>query len=79
MSYLYPVTIVQTRYSGVYEGALWVAFNEYPESLDESASGAFADDVTCGNWWDDTRNTDKVGRGDTPQEAYDDLKMKVKG
>ena len=68
---MYPVTITPARYSGVYEGGKWVAFNLYPEDLPEAA---FDDDVTCMTWWS---SFDKyVGIGSTPNEALADLKIK---
>lgn len=66
---LYPVTICQARYTGVYEHGLWAAFLAYPEDIPDEA---FSDDITCMNWWTDHR--EEVGVGDTPNEAYDALK-----
>jgi len=66
---LYPVVIRQTRYSGVYEGGRWAAFPNmyrFPEDT------AFGDDVSCANYWASSEAM-HVGRGETPQEAYEDL------
>jgi hypothetical protein len=45
---LYPVTIVRTRYGGVYEGGEWAAFFCEPQTVPEAA---FGDDVECADWW----------------------------
>ena len=36
---LYPVTIVQTRYGGIYEGGAWAAFLSHPEEIPHDAFG----------------------------------------
>ena len=66
---LYPITIVQARYQGVYEGGQWLAFNQHPENIPHDA---FADDVTCATWW---RSGDAamVGIGRTPDAAVGHL------
>lgn len=64
----YPVTIIAARYSGTYEGAAWVAFNEYHVPDD-----AQADDVTCAVFFG---SYDKpLGRGRTPDAALRDLEL----
>lgn len=62
---LWPVTIVQTRYGGVYEGAdfndegdairlygRWAAFNCHPEDV---PAEAFGGDPIAAGWWADIR------------------------
>lgn len=45
---IYPVTIIRTRYGGVYEGGRWAAFNLYPHEIPEDATGS---DIECAIWW----------------------------
>jgi len=83
---IYPVTIIKSRYGGVYEGAKWVAFNAHSHS--EILSQALGGDIPCSSFFAqmdnpriDVKNLfDKkifVGRGKNPQDAYDDLVKKV--
>ncbi|MGW0479400.1 hypothetical protein [Nonomuraea sp. NPDC003214] len=62
------VTIVMSRYGGVYEPGVWVAF---PMNPDEIPPDCYAGDVECANFFAERRG--EIGGGDTPQEAYDDL------
>lgn len=64
----YPITIVKSRYGGTYEGGKWLAFNCDPWHVPEQP---FSDDVTCMTWWDEHK--DEVGRGDTPDAAFENL------
>lgn len=66
---LYPIIIREARYGGTYEGGVWVAFSNAETGLPESA---FGDDNECLSFWKSTRS-DLVGRGNTPNDAYDDL------
>jgi hypothetical protein len=50
VSQVYPVTIVRTRYSGVYEGGAWAAFDCDAATLPLDAYRA--DDTSCAEWWD---------------------------
>ncbi|MEA2660566.1 MAG: hypothetical protein QOH08_138 [Chloroflexota bacterium] len=68
---LYPVTIVQTRYGGIYEGGRWAAFLLRPEEL---PTDAFGGDIVCVPWWADFG--DAVGVGATPDAALADLEAK---
>ena len=68
---LYPVTIVQTRYGGVYEGGAWAAFPLRPHNLPDDAFGS---DVTCVTWWGE--RAAGVGVGATPDAALADLQAK---
>ena len=71
---IYPCTIVADRYNGSFSGAPWIAYRlsyfELPDELD-------AGDGECHDYW---AKEDKslIGFGQTPQEAYNDLKKKVK-
>ena len=65
-SAIWPCVIVATRYSGVYSGACWVAFEEVgvPE-------GVLGGDIECERFF---YTYDRpIGRGDTPDEAYRSL------
>jgi hypothetical protein len=42
---MYPVTICPARYSGVYEGARWVAFPFHAAALAWEADGWDGDDM----------------------------------
>jgi hypothetical protein len=61
---IYPLTIVQDRYNGIYSGAKFTAWNMYPYELPIGATG---DDVTCREFWDNTEIP--VGLGNTPNDA----------
>ena len=70
---LYPVSIHQTRYGGVYEGsdALWFAVSgDVPED-------AVGDDGECLDFWLSDASL-LVGRGKTPNEALINLIQRVK-
>ena len=45
---IYPVTIIRSRYGGVYEGGRWAASDCSHEEVPEGASG---DDVECAEFW----------------------------
>ena len=47
-SEMYPVTIIRTRYGGVYEGGPWAALDC---SHDEVPEAAIGDDVACVEFW----------------------------
>ena len=65
----YPTTIVSDRYNGTYSGGQWLAFAcdywDVPDGVDGG-------DTECESFWND--NEYAVGRGSTPQEAFDNLK-----
>lgn len=71
----YPVTIVQSRYNGSYEGGSWLAFPISPNALEAPFWTGWNDsDADCMTWW---RNADAnkypIGRGKDATSAYDDL------
>ena len=72
MNEIYPLTIINDRYTGTYSGGIFTAWNmdyyEIPTDPDE-------DDVTCMLFWAKTDII--VGRGKTPQEAVDDLRQRL--
>ena len=70
---IYPLTIINDRYTGTYSGGEFTAWNmdyhEIPIAPDD-------DDVTCATFW--ARNKIPVGRGKTPEEAVRDLGRRLK-
>jgi hypothetical protein len=73
---LWPIAIFETRYGGTYEfGAKWFAFpfDEHRE-LEEQALG---EDAECSNWF--VGNKDRIGLGETPNDALSDLFKKRLG
>jgi hypothetical protein len=72
---MWPVTIVTARYGGIYEPGRWLAFAHHPQSLPDDWD---AGDVACAAFWSDPRRRAEVGGGDNPQDAYDDLLLKMK-
>lgn len=63
-----PLTIIHDRYEGCYSGGKFLAF---PMSHWEIPDGVDDGDFECRDFW---RNFDGyVGRGNTVQEALDDL------
>lgn len=69
---IYPLVIIEDRYTGVYSNGKYTAWNMYfediPREIDE-------DDVTCRNFWHSYEEV--VGLGDTPNEAVEDLRQKM--
>jgi len=66
------VTIVRSRYGGTYEPGVWIAFPCWPS---EVGSDWNADDVSCAGFF--AERADEIGGGDTPQDAYDDLRRRL--
>lgn len=64
---LWPVTVFQSRYSGVYEGGSWFAVAKC-ESIPQGSHG---DDDECLDWF--RKNENGVGIGDDPNSAVRDL------
>lgn len=64
----YRVTIVRSRYGGIYEPGEWIAFALWPDELSPDWCG---DDGTCQAYF--RERSDEVGGGSSPQAAYDDL------
>ena len=65
---LHPVTLVESRYGGVYEPGAWLAF---PYPLDELPDGWDNEDIPCLRFWADHPRV--AGGGRTPAEAYEAL------
>jgi hypothetical protein len=73
------VTITRTRHSGSYEGGEWACFPAYPGDLARPPwTGWDAPDVQCQEFWHRASHEGwPVGRGDSPQAAYEDLVDRV--
>lgn len=69
---VYPLTIVEDRYTGVYSNGKYTAWNMYPEDIPQDIE---EDDVTCANFWYSYDGV--VGLGNTPNEAVEDLCRKL--
>ncbi len=69
---VYPLTIVSDRYSGTYSGGKYTAWN-----LRSAPDEVWYDDVTCATFFSSTDIP--YGVGNTPEEAVEDLKGKLKG
>lgn len=74
--FIYPLTIVSDRYSGVYSGSAWTAWNRDPDCVPEEISGG---DGECLEYWRSEYNPkyDIVGFGNTPDAAILDLHSKI--
>lgn len=70
-AHLYPVTIIATRYRGVYEGGAWAAFKLRAHEVPRAATG---DDSECMAWWD--HYGAGVGVGASPEAALTDLRTR---
>ena len=65
----YPTTIIFDRYGSTYSGGIWLAFPCLFDHIPDEVEG---DDGECSTFWN---SYDKaVGKGNTPQEAFDSLK-----
>jgi hypothetical protein len=75
-------TITRTRYSGSYEGGEWACFPAYPGDFASERGGMWAgwdgSDNECQEFWFRVNHEGwPVGRGDSPQAAYEDLVDRV--
>ena len=71
---IYPLTIVEDRYGGCYSKGIYLAFNLEAWDVPEDVNGS---DVDCVCFWDDDAKEYAIGKGDTAQEAIDDLARKL--
>lgn len=69
---IYPLTIVCDRYTGVYSGGRYTAWNLQPYAVPEEI---YSDDCSCADFWLD--NDLVVGLGDSPESAAFDLFCKL--
>lgn len=72
---LYPLTIIRDRYTGVYSGASFTAWNLDYDEIPYEVSG---DDISCHQFWSGLDTAIYVvGKGATVEEAYCDLLQKM--
>lgn len=71
----YPITILLDLHSGLYSGAMWLAFNCKSDEVPEAVEGFDSD---CMQFWDYDADESVIGFGSTPDEAYEDLCKKIK-
>lgn len=74
---LYPITIISDRYTGIYSKGLFLVFNLDLYEVPPDVSGEDA-----ANWWNDYnlgKSDIKIGKGDTPDEALNDLIAQLSG
>lgn len=64
----YPCLIFMTRYQGTYEGGRWASI-AFTKTIPELAVGS---DSEASMWWGSYESR-HVGRGETPEEAYEDM------
>ena len=69
---LYPVTIVEDRYTGTYSEGVYTAWNLDPWDIPKEIDGS---DAECALFW--RCNKIPVGKGFTPNEALDDLVQQI--
>lgn len=70
---VYPATIAADRYNGTYSGALFTAWNCFPNEVPEEI---FYSEERSAVFWENANN-DEIGKGDTPDMAYRDLVDKM--
>jgi len=70
---IYPLVVINDRYNGVYSGAEWTAWEDYPDAIPDAI---FGDDDSCLDFWLEA-NKSNIGLGNTPEEAIADLRQKL--
>ena len=69
---IYPLTVVADRYGGCYSKGKYLAFNLFPWDVPREIEGS---DVECGGfWWSKASEAYTVGKGNTVNDAVEDLK-----
>lgn len=68
MDCIYPLTVIKDRYSGLYSGGKYIAFNKEYYEVHKAVNG---NDDECINFWE--CYSDIVGKGNTPKEAIENL------
>lgn len=71
---IHPLTIINDRYGGVYSGGAYLAFKLEPWDVPKGVDGS---DMECASFWDEDAKEYTIGKGDTVQEAIDDLASKL--
>lgn len=74
IEHIYPLTIVEDRYGGCYSKGHYLAFNLEPWEVPEDVNGS---DVDCICFWDEDAKEYAIGKGNTAQEAINDLASKL--
>jgi hypothetical protein len=70
-----PITIILDPQDGEHSGAQWLAFQSFPDELPKDCLGA----GMCEKFWQDHDDLKlPIGKGNTPNEALADLKVKAK-
>jgi len=71
-----PLIIIRDRYGGAYSGAKYTAWNVF---FNEFPSEPIGEDPECMHFWKNGGyKAYPVGRGNTIEEAYEDLKKVIK-
>lgn len=71
---IYPLVIIEDRYTGVYSNGKYTAWNMYFDEIPQDIDG---DDVSCYDFWHSYNGI--VGLGETPSGAIEDLRQKLEG
>jgi hypothetical protein len=74
--HLYPVTIVMDRYDGCYSKSKWLAIQCNSDDIPDEIGGGDPEEESF--WRDHDDSKFPIGKGATPNEAYEDLKIKAK-
>ena len=74
---LYPVAIIESRYSGTYEGGKWHAIPEFDDVINTERyqDYMYGDDGSALDFWD-SESASGIGVGDTPELALADMQLK---
>lgn len=74
----YPVAIIQSRYSGTYEGGKWHSIPRYHEiiSLESYEEYVHGDDCSALDFWG-SEDAALIGVGDTPELAITNMWFKI--
>lgn len=73
---IYPVTIVMDRYTGTYSKGKWLAFQLDTDQVPDEIGSNDGDEENFWRSHDDMKLP--IGKGNTPNEALEDLKAKAK-
>lgn len=79
---LWPIALIEDRYSGVYSGGRWLAIANANAEIERDGSriqnvlfgDAYADDISAAGFWVET--PEWIAVGNTPDEALDALRAK---
>ena len=74
----YPVAIIESRYSGTYEGGNWHAIPEFDDVVnsEQYQDYMYGDDGSALDFWD-LEIASTIGVGDTPELALADMRLKT--